>query len=157
MREEVKRLRKRGLFCRLISPKLGYSCKPAEAKVNNKFSNSTIIPLNQIFTSKKHALRRGVWFRALSLAERGILDLTMRYVATIRSATLAKVVTAILEKLKNASESIVDRLVREVGFSLAKKIGGIAQSWGNGLAASWGSDAGFARYLAVAHLNGGSH
>ena len=150
-------MRKRELLSRLLPSTHGCASKQAETSVDSRITNSTLIPLNQIFTCKKHALRRGVWFRALNLAERGVLDLTMRYVATIRSSTLAKVVTAILEKLKLASESIVDRLVREVGFSLAKKMGGIAQSWGNRLAASWGSDAGFARYLAVAHLNGGLH
>jgi hypothetical protein len=150
-------LKKGGLLSHLLPSTHGYGSKHAEIAVDSRNTDSTLVPLNQIFTSKRHALRRGVWFRALNLMERGILDLTMRYVATIRSATLAKVVTAILEKLKIASESIVDRLVREVGFSLAKKIGGFAQSWGNSLATSWGSDAGFARYLAVAHLNGGSH
>jgi len=102
---------------------------------------------------KKFALRRGIWYRALSRVERGILDLTTRYVEYISSAKLAKVVTAIIEKLQLASQSVVDRLVKSVGFSLAQKVSVIAVSLGNFSASSWAFDAGFARYLAVSHLN----
>ena len=126
-------MRTRRLLSRLFSPKL---------------TTSTLIPLDQIFTSKRHALRRGVWFRALNSAERGILDLTMRYVATIKSTTLAKVVTAIITKLQCAMECVVDRWVRTVGLPLARKISSVAVSWGNHLASRWADDHAFARFLA---------
>ena len=48
---------------------------------------------------------------------------------------------------------MVDRLVRTVGFSLAKKVSSLAKSWGNLSASSWADDARLARYLAVTHLN----
>jgi hypothetical protein len=128
-----------------------------------KFSRGTVSkfnvrsPKNQsvgfISVIKKCALRRGIWFRALSRIERGVLDLTARYVDCIRSTQLAKVVTAILEKLKLATESVVDRLVRTVGLSLAQKISVVAVGLGNRLAIRWAVDGEFARYLAVAHLN----
>ena len=111
------------------------------------------VSVTQIFTSKKIALRRGVWYRVLNIVERGILDLTARYVAIIKSAKLAKIVSAILEKLKLASEGVVDRLVRTVGFSLAEKVSRIAQSWGNRIAVNWSKDADLARYLTVMKLN----
>ena len=111
------------------------------------------VSVNQIVTFKKAALRRSIWFRVLSRVERGILDLTVRCVVCIRSAKLASLVSAILYKLKLAAESMVDRLVRTVGFSLARKVSCLAQSWGNLSASSWADDAGFARYLAVAQLN----
>ena len=41
--------------------------------------------------AKKSALRRGVWFRSLSRVERGIIDLTVRYVDNVKSSKLAKV------------------------------------------------------------------
>ena len=109
--------------------------------------------INQIGLIKKAALRRGIWFRALSRLERGVLDLTVRYVVSIKSATLATVVTAILNKLKQVTESKVDRMVKSVGFSLARKISALAHKWGNRLALRWAEDAGFARYLVVAHMN----
>jgi hypothetical protein len=109
--------------------------------------------VNQISLIKKAALRRGMWFRALSRVERGVLDLTVRYVVSIKSATLASVVMAILNKLKQVTESKVDRMVKSVGFSLARKISALAHKWGNRLALRWAEDAGFARYLVVAHMN----
>ena len=113
------------------------------------------VSVNQIVTFKKAALRRNVWFRALSRVERGILDLTVRCVASIKSTKLASLVMAILNKLKLASESLVDRLVRTVGFSLARKLSDLAQSWGNRLASSWVGDVGFARCLGVMQFNAG--
>jgi hypothetical protein len=113
------------------------------------------VPVSKIIFEKKAALRKRIWYRALSRVERGILDLTVRYVDSIRSSTLATVVTAIMEKLKLAAESIVDRLVRTVGFSLAQKISAIAVRLGNRLATRWAEDAGFARYLVVSQMNNG--
>ena len=125
-----------------------------ERCVDVRFRAQTMtFSINQINIVKQAALRRGIWFRALSRLERGVLDLTVRYVVSIKSATLATVVTAILNKLRLATESKVDRLVKTVGFSLARKISGLAQSWGNRSAFSWAEDASFARYLAVTHMN----
>jgi hypothetical protein len=99
--------------------------------------------------AKKIALRHRVWFRLLNRVERGIIDLTVRYVDSIKSVTLAKVVTAIMDKLQCALESVVDRLVRTVGLPLAQKISDIAVSWGNRLASMWADDRAFARFLVV--------
>ena len=105
--------------------------------------------VGKLAEAKKSALRRGVWFRALNRVERGVLDLTVRYVDNIKSSKLATLVTAILDKLKLASESMAERMVRVIGRSLAQKISGIAVSWGNRSAPQWSEDLGFARYLAV--------
>ena len=99
--------------------------------------------------AKKIALRHRVWFRLLNRVERGIIDLTVRYVDSIKSVTLAKVVTAIMDKLQCALESVVDRLVRTVGLPLAQKVSDIAVSWGNTLASMWADDRAFARFLVV--------
>ncbi len=99
--------------------------------------------------AKKVALRRGFWFRTLSRIERGVMDLTERCVDRIKSTKLAYVVMAILEKLKLATESTVDRLVRIVGLPLALKIVLIAQKWGNSSAKQWATDKSFACFLAV--------
>jgi len=102
-----------------------------------------------IAEAKKLALRHRVWFRTLRRVERGIIDLTVKYVDNIKSVMLAKVLTAIMEKLQSAVESIVDRLVRTVGLPLAQKISDIAVSWGNHLAAKWAYDLAFAKFLVV--------
>jgi hypothetical protein len=107
----------------------------------------SLVSFKTITEAKKLALRNGVWFKTLSRVERGIIDLTVRYVECIKSVVLAKVVTAIMEKLQFAMESVVDRLVRTVGLPLARKISDIAVSWGNRLASMWANDFAFARFL----------
>jgi hypothetical protein len=99
--------------------------------------------------AKKLALRRGVWFKVLSRVERGVIDLTVKCVDSVKSRRLAKLLTAIISKLQSAMESIVDRLVRTVGLPLARKISNIAVSWGNHLASVWAYDCSFARFLVV--------
>jgi hypothetical protein len=111
--------------------------------------NGDVLSVGRLADAKKAAFRRGVWFRVLSRVERGVVDLTMRYVDDIKSAMLAKVLTAILDKLQLAMESMVDRLVRTVGVSLAQKMSGLAVGWGNCSASAWALDRGFARYLAL--------
>ncbi len=118
-----------------------------EGKTNKELSSSlSIKTLNE---TKKHALRRGIWFKALNRIERGIIDLTVKYVDNIKSAKLAKVLTAILVKLQTTTESMVDKLVRTIGLPLARKISNIAVSWGNHSASIWANDPAFARFLVV--------
>jgi hypothetical protein len=74
-------------------------------------------------------------------------------VDNIRSAKLATIVTAIMNKLELAMESMVERTVRTVGRSIAQKVSRIALSWGNRSASQWAEDPGFARYLAITQMN----
>jgi hypothetical protein len=105
------------------------------------------LSIGKLTETKKHALRRGIWFRALNRVERGIIDLTVRYVDTIKSKALAKVLTAIIEKLQQTMETLTDKMIRTVGLPLARKISNIAVSWGNHLAKLWAEDRAFARFL----------
>ncbi len=85
--------------------------------------------------------------------ERGLIDSVIKVVDRVRSTLLAKVLTSIVEKLADALESNVSRMIREVGRPLARKISLIAQSWGNKSAEEWVSDKEFIRYLAVTAMN----
>jgi hypothetical protein len=114
---------------------------------------SRLLSVGQVFEARKSALRHGLWFRALNRLERGAVDLTIKYVDDIKSTKLAKMLMAILEKLQLAAESVVDRMVRSFGFVQARKISLFALGWGNVGALVWAEDRGFARYLAVMHLN----
>ena len=107
------------------------------------------LSVGKLAEAKKTALRCGVWFRSLSRVERGIIDLTVKYVDIIKSAKLAKVLTAIIVKLQATTESVVDKLVRTIGLPLAQKISSIAVSWGNRLASVWADDPIFARFLVI--------
>ena len=108
---------------------------------------------NVLAKLRVRALRRGVWFRVLTRAERAQMELTMKVVKRIRSILLAKVVANIVEKLLEAMESKVSRLTREVGPALAQKLSGIAQRWGNESAVNWTADPVFTRYLTVMYMN----
>jgi hypothetical protein len=119
-----------------------------EERLVIKRSIESLVSFKGIVEAKKLALRQGVWFKNLSRVERGIIDLTVRYVDSVKSAKLAKVLTAIIQKLKFATENMTERLVRTVGISLAKKMSCIAVSWGNVFASNWAEDRAFARYLA---------
>lgn len=99
------------------------------------------------------AIRRGVWFKVLSGAERAYIWLAVRVVERVRSLLLAKVLTSILRKLLFAMESRVVRTIREVGRPLAKKLSRIAQKWGNKPAVQWADDLGFIQHLAVTYVN----
>jgi hypothetical protein len=111
--------------------------------------NSYVPAVRVLAEAKKIALRRGVWFRLLNRVERGILDLTVKYVNTIKSRKLAIVVTAIIGKLQSAIESTVDKLVRTIGLPLTRKISNIAVNWGNRLASRWADDCSFAKFLVL--------
>ena len=108
---------------------------------------------NVLAKLRVRALRRGVWFKVLTRAERAQMELTMRIVKNIRSHFLAKVVANIVEKLLVAMESRIVRLMREVGQPLARNLSVAAQKWGNKSAKNWSQDLGFVKYLTIMHLN----
>jgi hypothetical protein len=116
-------------------------------------SEGDFLSVGTLASVKKIALRRRVWFKCLSRVERGVIDLTVRCVDVIKSKTLAKVVTAIMEKLQFAMESMADRLVRTIGLALTRKISSIAVGWGVSSASKWADDPAFARYLAFSSVN----
>jgi hypothetical protein len=128
------------------------SCEYQFMRINSwsstKRSFGSSVSVDMLARAKRFALRRRVWFRALSRVERGIIDLTLGYVICIRSTRLAKVVAAIIEKLQMSLEGFAEHLVRTVGLNLARKISELAIGWGNRLAARWASDRSFARFLA---------
>ena len=112
-----------------------------------------VITRGMLVSVRRVAMRKRVWFRALGRVERGIVSLTIRCVDRIRSVRLAMILKAIVDKLKLAMRSRVERLMDAVGSSLAQKIAEIAVSWGNLEAVKWVSDRGFIRYLTVMEMN----
>jgi len=102
---------------------------------------------------KVRALRRKVWFKALSRVERGIIDLTIRCVERIRSYALMKTVLAIVDKLLRTLEEGYLKRVERIGRELAQKICEIACKWGNLHASVWKYDVNFVKFLGVNALN----
>lgn len=113
------------------------------------------VPLgsNELAKIKTKAMRRGIWFRVLTRAERAQIDLTMKIAKRIRSVILAKVVTRIVKKLLDAMKGKVAQLMKEVGQALAQKLSKTAQKWGNKTAPYWETDSSFIQYLTVTYLN----
>jgi hypothetical protein len=102
---------------------------------------------------KTKAIRAGVWFKALPRIDRVLVDLTIKVAESIRSAYLAKSIIAVVGKLEGLLESRFVRLARTIGCSLAKQISAIAQKLGNASAKGWATDRSFALYLVVMHAN----
>ena len=66
---------------------------PVRALLEKPLTSETIAGM------KVRALRRRVWYRALDRIERGLLDLTIRWVDKVRSGLMARVLLRILVKL----------------------------------------------------------
>jgi len=85
--------------------------------------------------------------------ERGLVDLTVKCVNQVRSSRLTAMLRVIVERLETALRSKVERLMVTVGWPSARRMAHFAVSWGNLDALNWASDAEFARYLTVIHIN----
>ena len=109
--------------------------------------------ISRLVELKKCSMRRGIWYKVLNTLERAQVDLTVRLVKNLRSPLLARVLDVIIQKLSEALQSRVSRMVKSVGFPQAAKLSGIAQSWGNKSAETWIRDPKFAKFLAVMSLN----
>jgi len=115
--------------------------------------NSASLSRSELAKLRVKARRRGVWFRILSRVERGLIDLSIKVVEKVHSLVLARSLISVVEKLLEAMESEVARVMRTVGRSLAQKLSEIAQGWGNEAARLWAGDLGFVQYLAVTQKN----
>ena len=102
---------------------------------------------------KMRSMRRGIWYKVLSVLERVQVDLTIRMLERVQSPILAKVLDSIIEKLSVALQSKVSTLIERVGFSQALKLSRIAKSWGHRTSETWNNNREFARFLAIMHLN----
>ncbi len=98
---------------------------------------------------RKVALRRRVWYRALSRLERGVVELTIRCVDRVQSGSLALAISRIMCKLFNAFKSRFLERVDIVGRGLVEKVSQIAINWGCSGAKEWKRDLAFIRFLGL--------
>ena len=98
------------------------------------------------------ALRKRVWYRALDKVERGIVDLTISVVESVKSLTLVRELAKILAKLREALKSAFTRHVEDYGYRKFVEVVRVAVSFGNGEALRWGSEQ-LARLLALNNYN----
>jgi hypothetical protein len=68
-----------------------------------------------------------------------------------------KSLCSVAKKLELLLEGELPRATREIGFPLARKLGAIAQEWGNKSARKWSLDLRFAKFLAAMNFNANWH
>ena len=61
-----------------------------EGWLSTKRSIGRLASIQELAKTKKLALRHGHWFRTLTRVERGIIDLTVRYVDIVKSARVGQ-------------------------------------------------------------------
>jgi hypothetical protein len=96
---------------------------------------------------RRRAMRRGIWFRALSDLDRGILNLSAVLLDDVRSVTLRVQIVSILAKLRDAFKSPFRRYVEKHGQERLRQVLEAATKLGCSAARSLQSDEGFMEYL----------
>lgn len=99
------------------------------------------------------ALRQRVWFKALSKAERAVIDLTIKCVERVRSRILTRIISKIVDKILKTLENGFLDVADKVGREIAEQLCRIAGEWGNKTSSSWKHDFSFARFLGVNAVN----
>jgi hypothetical protein len=107
----------------------------------------------QLTKLKKKAIRRGVWFTVLRRIDRALIDLTIKVSDKIRSYSLAKSILIIARKVQEAFQGKLAHRIKEIGIPLTRKLGLLAQNWGNKSARKWVNNANFAWYLTITKIN----
>ena len=116
--------------------------------------NFNSITKSQLVKTKTKAIRSGLWFKSLRRIDRVLIDLTIRVAhKNVRSLILSRNLLTVMEKLHSLLESNFSRVVRELGYPLARKISLLAQEWGNPSAIQWSSNLSFMKFLAVMNIN----
>lgn len=98
------------------------------------------------------ALRKRVWYKALDGIERGIVNLTISVVESVKSPTLVRELSKILAKLREAFKSAFIKHVEDYGFKKLMDVINVAVGFGNVEALKWESES-FAKLLAVNNYN----
>jgi hypothetical protein len=97
---------------------------------------------------KTRGLRRRLWYCTLSRMERGLVDLTIRWVDKVRSGRMTETLIRILAKLAMALETGMGRVLAR-GRILAARASELAVGWGNGQAFAWRHDESYALALGL--------
>jgi len=97
---------------------------------------------------RTRALRQQVWSRALDHLERGLVDLTMRWVDQVKSGRLRTVLMEILAKLVRALDNGMVKAL-ERGKRWAARSSDLAVRWGDTQSYRWRLEEAFQRFLGL--------
>ena len=108
----------------------------------------SIITPDYLKSVRLTALRKRTWFKALDKLERGILNLTIKFVEKLKSQVLAGHIVKILAKLRDAAKCAFTRHVESYGYMKLRET--VEQALGLGYDSSgWIRDLGFAEWFAL--------
>lgn len=102
---------------------------------------------------RRRALRRGVWYSALDVVDRGILSLTSQIIDTVRSSTLSIQLVKIIAKINDACKSSFAKHLEQFGMGRVRVIQAQAASFGYREAEGLSRDSKFIRYLIFIDFN----
>ena len=121
---------------------------PAERDISGYLSERLKGPITRevLIGLKTRGLRRRLWYSTLSRMERGLVDLTIRWVDKVRSGRMTETLVRILEKLALALETGMGRVLGR-GRVLAVRASELAVGWGNRSAYSWRFEQAFCNAL----------
>ena len=123
----------------------------SRASVPDSFSRKLLerpITREVLIGIKTRGLRRRVWYGALDRMERGLVDLTIRWVDKVRSGRMTETLMRILAKLAQALETGMGKVLGK-GRVLAARASELAVKWGNVSAYSWRYEQGFCRAIGL--------
>jgi hypothetical protein len=123
-----------------VRPRLAAHSAPIEDLFEAPLTRRVLVDL------KTRSLRRRVWYRVLDRIERGLVDLTIRWVDKIRNRTMTSVLLRILGKLAQAMQQGMARVLI-LGRELALRASSLAVEWGYRDAYAWRLDKSFWRGL----------
>ncbi len=95
------------------------------------------------------ALRKGVWFRALTQQERVLTSLIRRYVKIVNNAMLATVIARIMGKLIYAIKNCFSDLIEGIGRPIAEAWSRSASAMGWKEATTWVKDTHIIRWFGL--------
>ena len=108
----------------------------------------SIITPDYLKSVRLTALRKRTWFKALDKLERGILNLTIKFVEKLKSQVLAGHIVKILAKLRDAAKCAFTMHVESYGYRKLRET--VEQALGLGYdATGWVRDIGFAEWFAL--------
>ena len=79
---------------------------------------------------RRKALRKRIWFSAIDVIERGMVNLTIYCVEKIESLILFRILMNICNKINQASKSILTLSLEEYGFERAVSVVKVAIGFG---------------------------
>lgn len=106
---------------------------------------------------RQQAIRKGIWFRALTSMQRGIVNLTIRCIKEIKSSLLGRTLQNIFAVLSQAIEQGYLYRFFAAGKDLAEHLSNAAYSWGNRDALKWRFDKAYIICLGMSKLSGWSY